>query len=173
MIKLKLDITADEMELLRYLVFKGTEFTCFNARTFILWLNNRRNFRIKELLKLNFASRGSTQEIIYPKILKSLVNMAYTFGSSFIETSLKPFIYEKNKLEIESVKEFLRTGNIEAEPSDWVEFQLYMSNNNYLSLSDYADLKKAKFFIEMEKLLKCLNDNFKVLGLKDREFRQG
>jgi len=99
--------------------------------------------------------------------------MAYTFGSSFIETSLKPFIYEKNKLEIESVKEFLRTGNIEAEPSDWVEFQLYMANNNYLSLSDYADLKKAKFFIEMEKLLKCLNDNFKVLGLKDREFRQG
>ena len=59
MIKLKLDITADEMELLRYLVFKGTEFTSFDARTFILWLNNRRNFGIKELLKLNLASRGS------------------------------------------------------------------------------------------------------------------
>ena len=173
MIKLKVDLTPDESELLRYLVYKATDFTAFNARTFVMYLNHRRNFRIKELLKFEAPADKTIPDIIYPRLLKALVTLAHNFGTTFIETSLKPFIYEKNKLELDSIKEFLRNANIEGDTADWVEFQMYLANHNYLSLSDYSNLKNARFYVEIERLVQCLKDNFKILGLKEKEFAQG
>lgn len=98
MVKLKMELTSDEMELLRYLIFQSTEFTAFNAKVFLLWLNGRRIQRIKDLIKINAPEIKLYPERTFPKILKNLVTLCYNFGTNFLTTSLGPFLYESTKL---------------------------------------------------------------------------
>lgn len=63
----------------------------------------------------------------------------------------------------------MNSANIQFDQNEFLELQFYLANNNYLSLSDYQDLNKAKFYINIENLMKCIKDNFKILNLQDKE----
>lgn len=94
LIKLKIDLTADEMELLRHLIFKSTEFTAFNTKIFIIWLNSKRLGRIKELIKIATSDAKIFPERVFPSLLKQLIDISYKFGTNFVSISLKPFLFE-------------------------------------------------------------------------------
>ena len=187
MLKLKIELTGDESDLLRYLIFQSTDFTAFNAKVFLTWLNGSRNKRIKELIKINAPQGNIYPERSFPSLLKGLVTICYNFGTNFVTNSLQPFLYESDniwiilwiyqlklflllgkKLDLESLKTFLKTANLEFDQNDFLELQFYLANNNYLSLDDYQNLNQAKFFIDIDNLLKCIQDNFKMLNLEDK-----
>lgn len=77
--------------------------------------------------------------------------------------------YKETKLDLESLKTFLRTANIDFDKEEFMQFQFYLANNNYLSLDDYQNIDKARFYIDIANLLKCIKDNFKLLHLEDKE----
>ena len=81
---------------------------------------------------------------------------------------MKLFLLLGKKLDLESLKTFLKTANLEFDQNDFLELQFYLANNNYLSLDDYQNLNQAKFFIDIDNLLKCIQDNFKMLNLEDK-----
>ena len=187
MIKLKIDLTPDENELLRHIIFKSTEFTAFNTKIFIIWLNAHKNLRLKELIKINPPKHKIFPEQRYPGLLKALVNLAHSFGTAFITNSLQPFLYQSNvifhqnfkefynekyqetRLELEKFKDFLNTAGLSFDKEDFLEFQFYLANNNYLSLDDYENLNDARFYIDITNLIKCIKENFKILNLEDKE----
>ena len=98
MLKLKIELTGDESDLLRYLIFQSTDFTAFNAKVFLTWLNGSRNKRIKELIKINAPQGNIYPERSFPSLLKGLVTICYNFGTNFVTNSLQPFLYESDNI---------------------------------------------------------------------------
>jgi len=98
MLKLKVELTKDESDLLRFLIFQSTDFTAFNTKVFLLWLNGSRIKRIKELIKINVPQGKLYPERSFPNLLKGLVTICYNFGTNFVTNSLKPFLYDSKNI---------------------------------------------------------------------------
>lgn len=96
MSKLKIDLTFDEIELLRYIIFKSTDFRAFNTKIFLNWMNSKRYGRLKELIKIQAPETKIFPEKKFPDLLKQLITICYKFGTTFVISSLKPFLYESN-----------------------------------------------------------------------------